>query len=141
MLRGGILMSIGIIPESLSQQILAVIILVGRLGVPWILLPSAPFAVHASGKPFAAGGRQVTSMSCACYVMLPVSERLLLHVSFADSEELFLWSGWNFPAWCSRGRRPLIAGCVSLQRLGFDLHVNCPAWDSNLRPPASESRP
>ena len=51
------------------------------------------------------------------------------------------WSGWNFPAWCSGGRRPLIAGCLSIQRLGIDLPVTCPAWDSNLRPPASESRP
>ena len=32
-LRGGTLMSIGDIPESLSQQILVGIILVGRLGV------------------------------------------------------------------------------------------------------------
>ena len=32
-----------------------------------------------------------------------------------DSEESFLWSGWNCPAWCSGGWRPLIAGCSSLQ--------------------------
>ena len=44
------------------------------------------------------------------------------------------WSGWNFPAWCSGGR-------LSLQRLGVDSPVTHPAWDSNLRPPASESRP
>ena len=44
-------------------------------------------------------------------------------------------------AWCSGGRRPLIAGCLSLQRLGMDLPRTCPAWDSNPRPLASESRP
>ena len=49
-----------------------------------------------------------------------------------------LWSGRNFPAWCSGGRR---AGCLSLQRPGIDLPVTRPAWGSNLRPPASESRP
>ena len=43
-----------------------------------------------------------------------------------------MWSGWNFPAWCSGGRRPLIAGCLSLQRLGIDLPVTHPAWDSNI---------
>ena len=32
-LRSGIIISIGIFPESLSQQVLAGIILVGRLGV------------------------------------------------------------------------------------------------------------
>ena len=52
---------------------------------------------------------------------------------------VFLWSGWNFPSWCSGGRRPLIAGCLSLQRLGIDVPVTRPAWDLNLRPPASES--
>ena len=45
------------------------------------------------------------------------------------------------PAWCSGGQRPLIAGCLSLQALGVDLPVTRPVWDSNLRPPASESRP
>ena len=34
---------------------------------------------------------------------------------------------WNCPAWCSGGRRPLIAGCLSLQRLGIDFPVACPA--------------
>ena len=42
-----------------------------------------------------------------------------LFVSVFDSEEYSLWSGWNFPAWCSRGWRPLITGCLSLQRLGI----------------------
>ena len=37
-LRGGILMSIGDFPESLSQAILVGIILVGRLGVYAIIL-------------------------------------------------------------------------------------------------------
>ena len=30
---------------------------------------------------------------------------------------------------------------ISLQRLGVDLPLNRPIWDSNLRPPASESPP
>ena len=47
----------------------------------------------------------------------------------------------NCPAWCSGGRRPLIAGRPSLQRLGVDLPLTRPVWDSNLGPPASESRP
>ena len=50
------------------------------------------------------------------------------------------WSGWNFPAWCSGGRRPLIARCSSLQRLGMDLPVTRPVWYSKPGPPASESR-
>ena len=54
---------------------------------------------------------------------------------------VFLRSGWNFLAWRSGGRRPLIAGCLSLQRLRTDLPVTRPAWEWNLRPPASESRP
>jgi len=45
---------------------------------------------------------------------------------FVDSEESF-WSGWNIPAWCSRGRRPLIAGCLSLQRLWSWLTRNPPS--------------
>ena len=36
---------------------------------------------------------------------------------------VFLWSGWNCPAWYSGGRRPLIAGCLSLHRLGIDSPV------------------
>ena len=52
---------------------------------------------------------------------------------------VFLWSGWNFPAWCSGGRRPWIAGRLSLQRLGIDLPVTHPVWDANLGPLASES--
>ena len=43
-------------------------------------------------------------------------------------------------ACCSGGQRPLMAGCLSLQRLGIGLPVTCPVWDSNLRPPAFESR-
>ena len=43
------------------------------------------------------------------------------------------------PAWCSGGRRPLIAGCLSLWRLGVDLPATRPVWDLNLGPPASES--
>ena len=34
------------------------------------------------------------------------------------------------PAWCYGGRRPLIAGCLSLQRLGVGLPVTRPVWDS-----------
>ena len=36
---------------------------------------------------------------------------------------------------------PLIAGCLSLQRLGIYFPVTRPAWGSNLRHPASERRP
>ena len=38
-----------------------------------------------------------------------------------------MWSGWNFPAsaWWSGGRRPLFAGCSSLQRLGMDDVFRC----------------
>ena len=57
-----------------------------------------------------------------------------------DSEESF-WSGRNCPAWCSGGPRPLIAGCLSLQRLGVDLPVTRTVWDSKPRPPASEGSP
>ena len=45
------------------------------------------------------------------------------------------------PAWCSGGRRPLIAALLSLQRIGMDLPVTRPVWDSKLGPPDSESRP
>ena len=54
---------------------------------------------------------------------------------------LFECSSWCCPAWCSGGHRPLIAGCLSLHRLGINLPVTRPARDANLRPPASESRP
>ena len=57
---------------------------------------------------------------------------------FVAYSEVSLWSGWDFPSWCSGGRRPLIAGCISLQRLGVDLPVLRPVWNSNPRPPASE---
>ena len=46
-----------------------------------------------------------------------------------DSEESF-WSRWNAPAWCSGGRRPLIAGCLGglLQRQpGLDALLAGPA--------------
>ena len=46
------------------------------------------------------------------------------------------------PAWFSGGLRLVIAGCLSLQRLGVGLPLARPVWDSNLgRPAASESRP
>ena len=32
-------------------------------------------------------------------------------------------SGWTCPAWCPGGRRPLFAGCSSLQRLGVDFPI------------------
>ena len=70
------------------------------------------------------------------YISIPVSLgvwfRYCLVVFLARRN--ILWSGWNFPAWCSRGRRPLIAGCLSLQRLEIDLPVTHPARDSNLGP-------
>ena len=43
-------------------------------------------------------------------------------VCLFDSEEYVLVL-MECPAWCSGGRRPLIAGCLSLQRLGMDLPV------------------
>ena len=46
---------------------------------------------------------------------------------------------WTTIVW-SKSWRPLIAGCLFLQRLGVDLPLNRPVWDSNPRPPASESR-
>ena len=46
----------------------------------------------------------------------------------------------EWPARCSGGRRPLIAGCLSLQRLGVDLPVTRQVCDLNLWPPGSESR-
>ena len=57
-----------------------------------------------------------------------------------DSEESFLVR-MKCPAWCSGGQRPWIAGCLSLQRLIMDLPLTRPVRDSNLGPPASESRP
>ena len=36
------------------------------------------------------------------------------------------------PAWCSGGRRPLIAGWLSLQRIEIVLPVTRQVWDSNL---------
>ena len=44
------------------------------------------------------------------------------------------------PEWCSGGRRPLIAGRLSLQRLGVDLPLARPVWESSPGPPVSESR-
>ena len=44
-----------------------------------------------------------------------------------DSKELF-WVRKECPAWCSGGRRPWIAGCSSLQRLGVEF-LSCEvAW-------------
>ena len=40
----------------------------------------------------------------------PEARVALIHC-FLDSEDS-LWSGWNFPPWCSGGRGPLIAGCI-----------------------------
>ena len=70
-----------------------------------------------------------------CYLLF----ELLFIVLLFDSQESF-WSRWNCPARCSGGRRPLIAGCLSLQRLGVDISVIHPVWDSIPRHPASESR-
>ena len=72
-----------------------------------------------------------------CRARMPYSMHLFVCCG-VDSEES-LWSGWNFPAWCSGGRRPFIAECLSLQHLGLHLPVTRPVWDSNLGPPASES--
>ena len=61
------------------------------------------------------------------------------HVLLCFPTRRSLLSRWNFPALCSGGRRPLVAGCLSLRRLGVDLPVTRPVWDWNRRPPASES--
>ena len=38
-------------------------------------------------------------------------------------------SGLYFPAWCSGGRGPVIAGCLSPKRFGIDLSATRPAWE------------
>ena len=53
-------------------------------------------AMAAIPRPTAGGPRTMASSIVYSFVL--------------DSEESF-WSGWNSPAWCSGGRRPLIAGC------------------------------
>ena len=50
-LRGGILMSIGDFPESLSQSILVGIMLVGRLGVPVSVKEHIPFPRASALQP------------------------------------------------------------------------------------------
>lgn len=78
--------------------------------------------------------------SNSCYVFL-FSLVVLWYMFYMFDFLLFVWSGWNCPAWRSGGQGPLIAGCCpSLQRLGGDLPVTRPVWDSNSRPPTSESR-
>ena len=55
-------------------------------------------------------------------------------------EGVFLWSGWNFPVWCSGGWRPLIAGCFSLQRLTRRrISVNSLRASVRLRTPAGST--
>ena len=49
------------------------------------------------------------------------------------------WSGWNVLRGAMEARGPSIAGCFSLQSLGVDLPITRPVWDSNPRPPASET--
>ena len=51
-LTGGILMSIGNFPESLSQQILAGIFLVGRLGVPHLCRLASPVPSIATAQTY-----------------------------------------------------------------------------------------
>ena len=45
------------------------------------------------------------------------------------------WFGWKALRGAFGGWRPLIAGCSCLQRLGMDLPITRPVWDSNLGPP------
>ena len=63
---------------------------------------------------------------------------------FVRLGEFCLWSGWNFPAWCPGGRRPLIAGRLSLQRLGIDLRAVLAGVSAKCQPqtkgPRAESR-
>ena len=57
--------------------------------------------------------------------IVSVASLLCFHCFY--SEESF-GSGWNCPEWCSGGRRPLIAGRLSLQRLGMDSPLTRPFW-------------
>ena len=61
---------------------------------------------------------------------------------FCDSEESSYWSGWNAPRNAVEAGGPRLHGAYPsrLRRLGVDLPVTRPVWDSNLKPPASESR-
>ena len=68
-----------------------------------------------------------------CHTRLHKPARMIIMLVDSDG---YVWSGWNSPVWCSGGRRPLIAGCLSLQRLEGASPVTRP----DLRPPASESR-
>jgi len=70
---------------------------------------------------------------------LQLYRRTILLSVFSNSQEE-LWSGRNFLARCSGGRRPLTAGCLSLQSLVVGLPAIRPVWDSNVGPPASEIR-
>ena len=72
----------------------------------------------------------------AVFVLYSIADCMVLLFNSEESS----WSGWNYPAWCLGGRMPLIAGRLSLQGLGMDLPITRPVWDSNPRPPASETR-
>ena len=45
----------------------------------------------------------------------------------------------DFPAWRSQGRRTLIAGWRTLERLAMEHTCNPTLWGSDLRPPGSEN--
>ena len=122
-------MDVGIPPFEikivLESNSLKSTMLVGGLGV----------RVIWSARPSKS---QYRIILCVCLLVV-----LCLCVSFYHTGSfvfVFWWSGLNSPAWCSGGRRPLIAGRFSLQRLGVGLPITRPVWDSNLDP-ASESRP
>ena len=87
---------------------------------------SSHFGTAFHIEPTARGDGRVHGMFCrfACFVWV--------------GGAAFVWM--ECPAWCSGGRRPLISGCSSLQRLGMDLAVTRPVWDAKLGPPASDSR-
>ena len=76
---------------------------------------------------------------CKSYCHNTIYNRAYHNIIQHTRLSLLVWM--ECPARCSGGRRPLIAGCSSLQRLGVDLPLIPPVWESNLGPPASESRP
>ena len=56
------------------------------------------------------------------YIYIHIYTGITLSICLCSTRRGLLWSGWNGPAWCSGGKRPLIAGCSSLQRLDL-LHL------------------
>ena len=90
--------------------------------------PRVPFSSGPQGLPI----KRHCSSSLAFYTDLDLSPSFL-----PWTRRSLFWSRWTCPAQCSGGRRPLIAGCLSLHWLAMDLPLTRPVWDSNPRPPAS----